>query len=311
MKSQSTNTILMVRPADFEFNAQTAADNEFQNMLPGRDVRQEAMSEFENAVTLLRAEGVQVLVLEKDSRLPEMPDAVFPNNWFGTDDNGAIHIFPMKTPNRQRETEQISDVLSLLENEGFSSTEILDWRKLLGENQVLEGTGSLILDRVHKRMFAAISERTQEEACRKFAAETGYQPVLFHTMSSRGFAYYHTNVVMSIGANVVVACLDCIPDSQEREMVRNEIIKHHALVEISIQQLEEGFCGNLLQVLGKGGETITVLSSTAYNSLSDEQKETLSKHGKLIPIPIPVIEAVGGGSIRCMMAEIFCPRKTG
>jgi len=311
MTSQSTRTILMVRPADFEFNAQTAADNEFQNMLPGRNVRQEAMNEFENAVSLLRAEGVQVLVLEKDSSLPEMPDAVFPNNWFGTDDNGAIHIFPMKTPNRQRETEQITGVLSLLENEGFSYSEILDWRQLLGENQVLEGTGSLILDRVHKRMFAAISDRTQEDACRKFAAETGHQPVLFHTMSSRGFAYYHTNVVMSIGTNVVVACLDCIPDSQEREMVRNEIIKHHSLVEISIQQLEEGFCGNLLQVLGNKGEAITVLSSTAFNSLSSEQKNTLSKHGKLIPIPIPVIEAVGGGSIRCMMAEIFCPRKTG
>jgi hypothetical protein len=311
MTSQSTKTILMVRPTDFEFNAQTAADNEFQNMLPGRNVRQEALNEFENAVSLLRAEGVQVLILEKDPSLPEMPDAVFPNNWFGTDENGAIHIFPMKTPNRQQEADQITSVLKLLENEGFSFTEILDWRKLLGENQVLEGTGSLILDRVHKRMFAAISDRTQEDACRKFAAETDYQPVLFHTMSSRGFAYYHTNVVMSIGANVVVACLECIPDSVEREMVKNEIIKHHSLVEISIQQLEEGFCGNLLQVLGNKGETITVLSSTAFNSLSIEQKETLSKHGKLIPIPIPIIEAVGGGSIRCMMAEIFCPRKTG
>ena len=311
MTSQSTKTILMVRPTDFEFNAQTAADNEFQNMLPGRNVRQEALNEFENAVSLLRAEGVQVLILEKDPSLPEMPDAIFPNNWFGMDENGAIHIFPMKTPNRQQEAEQITGVLKLLENEGFSFTEILDWRKLLGENQVLEGTGSLILDRVHKRMFAAISDRTQEDACRKFAAETDYLPVLFHTMSSRGFAYYHTNVVMSIGANIVVACLECIPDSVEREMVRNEIIKHHSLVEISIQQLEEGFCGNLLQVLGNNGETITVLSSTAFNSLSSEQKETLSKHGKLIPIPIPVIEAVGGGSIRCMMAEIFCPRKTG
>ena len=310
-EQQASNTILMVRPFDFEFNAETAADNEFQNRPEGLNAREAALAEFDQAVSLLKEEGIEVLVLEKDPSLPPMPDAVFPNNWFGTDSNGNIHIFPMKTANRQAETSQLDGVLSLLKNAGFAPSAILDWRTKLGEGKVLEGTGSLILDRCNHRFFAAISERTQEDACRQFAEQSGLSPVLFHTRSIGGFAYYHTNVVMSIGPDLVVACLECIPDAEEREMVKREILKHHQLLEISIEQLEKGFCGNLLQVLNQNGEVRTILSQTAFQALDEIQKAALSASGKLIPVPVPVIEAVGGGSIRCMMAEIFCPRNKG
>ena len=310
-EQQATNTILMIRPADFEFNAETAADNEFQNRPEGISVRETALEEFRKAVELLRSEGIEVLVLEKDSSLPSMPDAVFPNNWFATDSDGGIHLFPMKTPNRQAEVLQKDAVLGLLESAGFRCGAEKDWRNNLGEGAVLEGTGSLIIDRVNKRFFAAVSERTQEAACIKYAEESGFTPVLFHTRSSGGWAYYHTNVVMSIGPEIIVACLECIPDSSERERVKSEILRYHRLIEISIEQLEKGFCGNLLQVFNDRGEVLTVLSGTAYAALNEEQRNVLSESGRLVKVPIPLIEQVGGGSIRCMMAEIFCPRKQG
>jgi hypothetical protein len=250
-------------------------------------------------------------VLEKNPELPPMPDAVFPNNWFATDSDGRIHLFPMKAANRRAEVLQLGAVLELLQQEGFSHSGITDWRNELGEGAVLEGTGSLILDREHRRFFAAVSDRTQEEACKVYASENGSRPVLFHTRSSGGFAYYHTNVVMSIGPEIIVACLSCIPDPTEREMVKTEILKHHQLLEISVSQLEKGFCGNLLQVLNKENEVLSILSQTAFDAMNEDQKKVLGKSGRLVPVPIPVIEQVGGGSIRCMMAEIFCPRKGG
>lgn len=308
---QSASALIMVRPVDFEFNTETAADNEFQNQITGSDVLTEALKEFDAAVEILRAAGIQVMVLEKDSRLPKMPDAVFPNNWFASDSEGNLHIFPMKAENRRAETAQLHGVLHLLETCGFSCRSIIDWRQRMGENRVLEGTGSLIIDRPRKRFFASLSERTQEEACRQFAEEAGYEAILFHTRSSGGSPYYHTNVVMSIGPELVVACLECIPEVEERQRVKEEILRFHRLVEISINQLEKGFCGNLLQVQNRQGELLTVLSQTAFDALSEIQKNEIGRSGKLLPIPIPVVEKVGGGSIRCMMAEIFCPRKAG
>lgn len=307
--NQLTSTILMVRPTDFVFNEQTAVDNEFQHQLKGENATEKALSEFEKAVETLQASGVEVLVVEKDPGLPAMPDAVFPNNWFGTDDEGSVHIFPMKTENRKAETLQIDRVLTLLENAGFEVDSEIDWEEIVGKGVVLEGTGSLILDRVNRVVYAALSERTNKEAVLKFAKKMRMEPVLFHTQSSVGAAYYHTNVVMSIGAKVAVVCLECIPDEKERQAVKDKLSTHHALVEISREQLEKGFCGNLLQVKDQMERPISVLSSTAYDSLTARQKEELGAFGKLLPISIPTIEYVGGGSIRCMMAEIFCPRE--
>ncbi len=265
----------MVRPVDFVFNEQTALDNEFQNKLTNQNPTELALQEFERAVESLQSVGVEVLIVEKDTELADMPDAVFPNNWFGTDGEGNVHVFPMKTGNRRAETEQLDQVLGLLENAGFEVNAEMDWTQKLGENAILEGTGSLILDRVNQVVYAAISERTQSEAVKKFAAEMGYEPILFHTQSSKGFPYYHTNVVMSIGTNLAVVCLECIPDEQEKALVQSKLSAFHTVIEISIEQLEKGFCGNLLQVKESNGNAITVLSSTAYQYLSEAQKSEL------------------------------------
>ena len=304
---QLTNTIMMVRPVDFVFNEQTAQDNEFQNNLTDQPATALALAEFEAAVKALQDHGVEVLVVEKDSSLPAMPDAVFPNNWFGTDGNGTVHIFPMKTENRRAETSQLAQALGLLKQAGFKVTSKVDWTEKL-HGKILEGTGSLILDRVNKVVYAALSERTQPDAAQAFAHELGYELVLFHTQSSKGFPYYHTNVVMSIGEKLAVVCLECIPDAAERTLVKTKLARHHSLMEISIEQLEKGFCGNLLQVQDGAGHALTVLSSTAWQHLSEAQKAMLKTFGPVAPIAIPTIEYVGGGSIRCMMAEIFCPR---
>lgn len=307
-QQQLTNAILMVRPADFVFNEQTAQDNEFQNQLQGENPTEKALAEFQVAVEKLQQHGVQVLVVEKDAELPAMPDAIFPNNWFGTDSSGQVHVFPMKTPNRRAETQQLDQVLGLLENHGFEIAEIVDWQEVLGENIILEGTGSLILDRVNQKVYAAISERTQAAAVQQFAQKMGMEAILFHTKSSLGAPYYHTNVVMSVGEKMAVVCLDCIPSAEERENVVKHLSQNHQVIEISLEQLEKGFCGNLLQVKDGNGNPLTVLSQTAFDSLTDLQKQALAPFGTLLPIPIPTIEYVGGGSIRCMMAEVFNPK---
>lgn len=308
MSHQISNTILMVRPVDFSFNEETAKDNEFQHNPLEDNANQKANEEFENAVKLLTKEGVNVLVVEKEPEYAPMPDAVFPNNWFATDEEGNVHIFPMKTENRRAEIKQLKQAVSLLQNAGFKVNEEIIWKDSLDQNAVLEGTGSLILDRVNKVVYAAVSERTQKKAVEKFAERLGYEPILFQTRSSKGFPYYHTNVVMSIGEKMAVVCLDCIPNNIEKTMVQFSLERTHEVITISKEQLETGFCGNLLQVKDKNGKPITVLSQTAFKSLTDAQKERMKSYGKLMPIDIPTIEFVGGGSIRCMMAEIFLPQ---
>jgi hypothetical protein len=308
MSNQLTNTILMVRPVDFVFNDQTAQDNEFQNPLSGQDATALALNEFEYALNILESVGVKVLVLEKDSDLPPMPDAVFPNNWFGTDEMGNVHIFPMKTPNRRVETEQLDQALGMLESAGFDVKGEVNWTEVLDNDAVLEGTGSLILDRAHRLVYAAISDRTQPDAARRFASEMDYELILFHTQSSKGSPYYHTNVVMAIGEKMAVVCLDCIPDATEKALVKTRLSAHHTLIEISIEQLEKGFCGNLLQVLDAENHVVTVMSETAFSHFTEKQMSVFQSFGKVLSIAIPTIEFVGGGSIRCMMAEIFCPK---
>jgi hypothetical protein len=308
MDQQITNAILMVRPVDFQFNEQTAKDNEFQHALKEGNANQKALAEFENAVSILQSKGVEVLIMEKEPNYVEMPDAVFPNNWFGTDSEGRIHVFPMKTANRRAETYQLPQAKKRLSDSGFRVGEVLDWENDLPQNAILEGTGSLILDRKNKYVYAAISERTQKTAVELFAQKMGYDAILFQTRSSKGFPYYHTNVVMSIGDKMAVVCLECIPGIIERETVRASLLQTHTLITISLEQLEKGFCGNLLQVKDGNGKAITVLSQTAFDALTQDQKNRMSAFGELVPIAIPTIEYVGGGSIRCMMAEVFNPK---
>lgn len=299
----------MVRPTDFAFNEETAKDNEFQQKNTGGNIRSQVLEEFEQAVSTLKANGIEVLVVEKESGYPEMPDAVFPNNWFGTDEEGNLHVFPMKTPNRKAETSQFAQVCTLLSAHKFLIQKEFIWENILGEGAVLEGTGSLIFDKTNQAVYAAISERTQKSAAEQFAQKMDYEPVLFQTRSSKGFPYYHTNVVMSIGEKMAVVCLECIPSLVERETVRFKLSQTHHLITISKEQLEKNYCGNILQVKNKEGQVFTVMSQLAYEGFTPEQKERMKAFGTLLPIPIPTIEKVGGGSIRCMMAEIFNPKK--
>jgi hypothetical protein len=303
--SQITHTLVMVAPTDFAFNEETAANNEFQNRpdAPLDALRITVRAEFDEAVRRLRAVGVQVLVLEKPDGLPTMPDAVFPNNWFATEPDGTAYIFKMASQNRQAETRQWPALHALLSANGHAPTALV--RLDDAAAPVLEGTGSLILDRVEKIAYASLSERTTEEALAAWAAQAGYREVVaFNTRSSTGLPIYHTNVMMSICQGFAVVCLDCIPDAAERERVLTKLAARHEVIELTLEQTETAFCANILQVQGTDGP-VTVMSQSAFEGFSPAQRARIEAYGLMLPVPIPTIERVGGGSARCMMAEVF------
>ncbi|WP_341503631.1 arginine deiminase-related protein [Gallaecimonas sp. GXIMD4217] len=296
---QNTNCLLMVPPVDFAFNPQTARDNHYQHQ-PSQDqaaVRDLALAEYGAMVARLREAGVRILELDKDDQAVT-PDAVFPNNWFMTRPDASLWICPMKTANRNAER-RVSRLQALLAGAGFALGET-HW--LDDGDKVLEGTGALVFDHEHRRVFAALSERCDETLLRRFARAIGYQVVAFATRSRHGGPVYHTNVVMALGQAQAVACLEVVAE-QDRDRVRVELGRHHKLVEISEAQME-AFCGNMLEVLDGDGEPLWVLSQTAFDHLDAQQKASL---GRLLAVAIPTIESVGGGSARCMLAEIFLP----
>lgn len=310
MPTQSTRIILMVEPVDFTFNTETAADNEFQKQtsLTPAEVKKQVMAEFEGAVQTLRSKGIQVLCLEKNASLPAMPDAVFPNNWFSTDAAGNVYVYPMAAPNRRAETQQLPDVLQLLKSNGLQVHQIHDLSYKCQENKFLEGTGSMVFDRVHGIVYAALSVRTDLSLAQEYATLAGYNKLIaFHTQSSTGMPFYHTNVVMSVGTGFAVVCLECVTDPAERTLLEQELAKHGTIIPISRQQAEQAFCANGLEVIGADNKRYFVLSSTAYHGFSEEQRMQISRYAELLPVNIPTIEHIGGGSARCMMAEIFLP----
>lgn len=305
-----TDTVLMVRPEGFAFNVQTGADNEFQHSLnEGADIiRQRALAEFEAMVTRLEAEGVRVLVLEKDPRGITPPDAVFPNNWFTTNARGEITIYPMLTPNRREERRVNCISRLLLDNE--HQIEQISW---LGhpfkEDQILEGTGAMIFDHAAGWVYAALSERCDEQLLASYVKRAGLNGyTAFRTCSSAGSAIYHTNVMMSIGEQFAVICSESIRNPEERKAVLTQLAENHAVIEISLAQMEQQFCGNILNIRNHAGESLIVMSESAFNGFTVAQREQLSRYGRVIANPIPTIETIGGGSCRCMLAEIFLPR---
>lgn len=306
--SQLTHTLLMVAPVDFAFNEETAANNEFQNRpeAPLDALRATVRAEFTEAVRLLRQAGVSVLVVEKPADLPAMPDAVFPNNWFATEPDGSVFLFRMASANRRVETLQWPTVEHLLAAEGLPPSRLV---RLDGDQDpVLEGTGSLILDRVERVAYAAISERTEAAALGRWAQEAGYREVVsFRTASRTGKPFYHTNVMLSIAEGFAVVCLGCIPDAAEREQVRSKLAARHEVIDLTADQTEESFCANILQVRGSDGP-VTVMSQTAYEGFRPDQIAVMERYGRILPLPIPTIEKVGGGSARCMLAEVFLPK---
>ena len=308
MPAQLTDTLLMVIPADFAFNEETAANNEFQNRPDGllHDLRQAVRAEFAGAVRVLRQAGVSVLVLPKQEGLPDMPDAVFPNNWFATEPDGTAFIFRMASANRQAETQQWPALELLLASEGRPAASLV--RLDDPAAAVLEGTGSLILDRVERVAYAALSERTEPAALEAWAQAAGYREVAsFSTKSRNGKPFYHTNVMLAIAEGFAAVCLECIPNPAERENVRARLAARHEVIELTAQQTEESFCANILQVKGSNGP-VTVMSQTAYDGFTPAQRAMMERYGRLLPVSIPTIEKVGGGSARCMMAEVFLPK---
>lgn len=301
---QTTSHILMVRPASFGFNEETAESNAFQKKDTQADTQQvktKAIEEFDAMVAKLRDNNIQVLVIE-DSPEPEKPDAVFPNNWITTQAGGTIFTYPMESPARRLEYRpNILDTIG----EQFNVNAVFDFSDRADDDLFLEGTGSMILDRVNKIVYACISPRTHEKLLQQWCKVSGYQPFIFQATDANGQAIYHTNVLMGLGSEYVVICLESIKSpSQRRLIVESFRNTGKDIVEISNQQMME-FAGNVLEVENKFGHRYLLLSQTAYDALQPEQIKIIQRSAKLLPFSIPTIEKFGGGSVRCMVAELF------
>jgi hypothetical protein len=308
--SQITKHIMMIEPVSFRFNEETAENNYYQKVIDGlspEGTQEKALSEFMNFVDKLRSHGVNVIVV-KDTESPDTPDSIFPNNWVSFHNDGKIGLYPMCAMNRRVERrEDIFD--TLVDDYGFHIDEIKDFTEFEKHDKFLEGTGSMILDRENKICYAAISIRTDEQAVLQFCDEFDYTPVCFNAYQNVGeerLPIYHTNVMMCVANDFVVICLDTIDQIEERTHVIESLERtNKEIIEISEEQ-KEHFAGNMLQVMGD--KPYLVMSKSAYNSLDKNQIEKIEKHCPIIHSSLNTIEACGGGSARCMMAEIFLPQ---
>ena len=307
---QYSDTILMIEPVDFRFNEETAVNNYFQTKPEDDSTAQEkALKEFRGMVAKLREHGVNVIVLQ-DTLKPHTPDSIFPNNWISFHENKMIALYPMFAKNRRVERRE-DDVLALLEEKGFVAEEIMDYSSAEEDNVFLEGTGSIILDRVNKIAYACVSPRTDEELFYEFCEDFEYEPVLFeanHTVDNERKQIYHTNVMMCVGDEYAVIALSTIDDKTEKEFVINKLTSSgKEIIDITEEQMHQ-FAGNMLQVGGIGNSKYLVMSENAYNSLTQEQIDQIEKFNPIIKVDINTIETLGGGSARCMMAEVFLPK---
>lgn len=301
--NQATNHILMIRPVDFKFNEQTAGNNKFQQASEQSDVQQQALSEFDGFVNVLRENGVDVTVID-DTLDPTKPDSIFPNNWVSFHEDGAVYLYPMFSANRRLERRK--DIIDQLAQK-FEISHVADLSFFEQQVLFLEGTGSMVLDRVNKIAYACLSVRTDEEVLNNFCMLTGYTPVTFQAVDQSNFPIYHTNVMMCIGDEFAVVCFDSIPDATEKEMVKNRLANtSKTIVPITFDQMNH-FAGNMLQVSNNKDESLLVMSEQAYKSLNETQIATLSRFAKLVYAPIYTIEQNGGGSARCMLAEVHLP----
>lgn len=309
---QYTNTILMIEPVDFRFNEETAVNNFFQNNLDesAESIQEKALAEFKGMVTKLREHGVNVVVLQ-DTPNPHTPDSIFPNNWISFHENKMIALYPMFAQNRRVERRE-DEVLELLGEKGFDAEEIMDYTSAEEDEIFLEGTGSFILDRVNQIAYAAISPRTDEELFLEFCEDFEYMPIIFEanqTVDGERVQIYHTNVMMCVADEYAIVCLDTIDDkSEKKNVVENLKTTGKEIIGITEEQMKK-FAGNMLQVGGMGAAKFLVMSQTAYNSLTTEQIQTIEKYNPIIAVDINTIETLGGGSARCMMAEVFLPKE--
>lgn len=292
-----TNKILMIKPARFGYNSETALTNSFQNIAASNEAKN-AIHEFENMVHLLQQNEIDVTVIN-DTILPEKPDAIFPNNWFSMHLNNLCVLYPMLHPNRR--IERRSDIIELVCK---NHEKKIDLSYLEKENIFLEGTGSLVIDHDFNTAYAAISPRTCIEALQIFKEKTGIKIISFTAFDRAQQPIYHTNVIMALSPSVVVICLDVIPKIEQEKLLKSFAQSKKEVIEISLPQLEN-FAGNMLCLKNKHNENVMVMSQTAYHSLNVVQLNAIKKHHKILSVPIPSIEKIGGGSVRCMMAELF------
>ncbi|MFV5688845.1 citrulline utilization hydrolase CtlX [Flavobacterium sp. ZT3R25] len=308
---QTTNSILMIRPVAFRMNEQTAVNNYYQKVLDGllpATVNAKAQQEFDAFVAKLRAVGVDVTVVD-DTTNPDTPDSVFPNNWVSFHENGDAALFPMFAENRREERRE--DILDILEDKGFVINNIMDYTSAEEDGFFLEGTGSIVLDRANSKAYCALSPRADEELFIEFCEDFDYAPVIFEafqTIDSERKLIYHTNVMMCVGETFAVICSDCIDDKKERKMVLDNLKENGKEIILITEAQMNSFAGNMLEVCGANDKRYLVMSTAAHQSLTPKQIVQLEKHAEILSSNLDTIEACGGGSARCMMAEIFLPR---
>jgi len=309
---QTTNSILMIRPVAFRMNEQTAVNNYYQKVLDGlspETVNAKAQEEFDAFVNKLRMVGVDVTVVE-DTANPDTPDSIFPNNWISFHSNGDVALYPMFAENRRKERRE--DVLDILEDKGFVINEIMDYTSAEEDGYFLEGTGSILLDRENDKAYCALSPRADEELFIEFCEDFEYTPVIFEafqTVNGERKLIYHTNVMMCLGETFAVICADCIDDKKERKMVLDSLRGDEKEVILITEDQVNNFAGNMLEVQGSDERRYLVMSASAHKSLTKKQIAQIEEHVTILSSSLDTIEACGGGSARCMMAEVFLPKE--
>ena len=300
----------MIRPVKFRMNEETAVNNYFQEEMSinNKEINTKAQAEFDSFVEKLRAVGVQVIV-ENDVLELDTPDSIFPNNWVSFHKNGSVVLYPMFAENRRRERRE--EILIRLEKEGFIIKDIVDYTSAEHEELYLEGTGSLLLDRVSQKAYCALSDRAHEDLIIEFCEDFDCSPVIFNafqTKDGKRLPIYHTNVMMALGENIAIICLDSIDDKKEKKFVISNLKEDKKeIIAISEEQMHQ-FAGNMLQVIGANGTKYMVMSKAAHDCLTQEQINKIEAHAQILSSDLQTIETCGGGSARCMMAEVFLPK---
>jgi hypothetical protein len=310
MESQLTSTVLMIRPARFESNPQTAESNRFQGRTEASAAQQHAaaLAEFDSLVDALRDHGVEVIVVE-DTHEPHTPDSIFPNNWVSFHGDGRVVLYPMEAENRR--TERRMDIIESLDDApGYVVSEVIDLSQHEADGHYLEGTGSMVLDRINHVAYACLSSRTQLDPLGDFVQRMEYDVVAFDAVDRDGVPIYHTNVLMNVGEKIAVICDEAIPRDEQREAVLGRLKESgREIVSLSYDQLD-AFAGNMLELRNNEGGRLIAMSQQAVDSLDDEQLGKLRENGDVVTVPIDTIEASAGGSVRCMLAEVHLPQNT-
>ena len=306
-ESQTSNSVLLVRPASFGFHAEAAQSNAFAKAADDPDLAKNVLREFDGLAARLTYAGVEVLVLEDRPR-PQKPDAIFPNNWVSFHGDGTMVLYPMATKSRRMER-NVDALQALLDSSGFDIHGVIDLSFHEKHGHFLEGTGSLILDRPERRAYASVSPRTDTHVIADFDDRLDYSTLVFEAHDRKGQPIYHTNVLLSLGTDFAILCTEAVP-AESREVLIDEIeASGRTVLQVNYEQLKQFAC-NLIELRGTDGHPVIALSSAAVDSFRPDQLRTLERFGALIDAPIPTIEAVGGGSVRCMIADIHLPRST-